>query len=275
MEDHLDELARSIRERRAILFAGAGISMAVGLPSWQSLIEHMAGELDLDPEGALSPVNGYQVLAEYYRITKGTIGPLRSWMDREWEVPRDRVRESRIHQLIVSLDFPLIYTTNYDRNLEVAFELHERPYVRIANARDVAQAVGHGTQIVKFHGDFDDEESLVFTETDYFSRLSFDGPLDVKFRADAMGRTVLFIGYSMQDMNIRLLLHRIWETWARSGYEAYRPRSFVFMPRAHPVQETVLKRWGITLVTRQSSDPEDALHGFLEDLERRARQLDD
>ena len=247
--------------------------MAVGLPSWQSLIEHMAGELGLDPEAALGPANGYQVLAEFYRIKKGTIAPLRSWMEREWKVPQECVRESRIHQLIVSLDFPLIYTTNYDRNLEVAFELHERSYVRIANARDVARAVGERTQIVKFHGDFDDEESLVFTESDYFSRLSFDSPLDVKFRADAMGRTVLFIGYSMQDMNIRLLLHRIWETWSRSGYEPYRPESFVFMPHAHPIQEAVLERWGITLLTRESAGPDVALCDFLEDLDRRVRRL--
>src|SRR5436309_7800715 len=46
-----EELARSIREHRAILFVGAGASMSVGLPSWRELIEHMAEELDVDPEG--------------------------------------------------------------------------------------------------------------------------------------------------------------------------------------------------------------------------------
>jgi hypothetical protein len=47
----------------------------------------------------------------------------------------------------------------------------------------------------------------VLTETDFLNRLSFDSPLDIKLHADALGRTVLFIGYSMTDPNIRLLLH--------------------------------------------------------------------
>jgi hypothetical protein len=196
--------------------------MVVGLPSWQFLIGHMAEELGLEPDETAGFALGYQTLSEYYRIRRGSIGPLRSWMDRHWKVSEERVRESRIHQLIVSLGFPLIYITNYDRNLEVAFDLANEPYVKIANARDMAKAGPTGTQIVKFHGDFEDDESLVLTEIDYFKRLSFDSPLDVKFRADAMARTILFIGYSMRDLNIRLLLHRIWETWHGSGYECDR-----------------------------------------------------
>lgn len=269
MPDDVDDLARAIRDRQAILFVGAGVSMTVGLPSWQALIDHMADELGLDPEAMADGALSHLVLAEYYRIKHGTIGPLRSWMDREWTVSEERVRGSRIHQLIVALDFPLIYTTNYDRNLEVAYALQGRPFLKIANARDLTRVGRDETQIVKFHGDFDDDESLVLTESDYFSRLRFDGPLDVKFRADAMSRPVLFVGYSMQDPNIRLLLHRIWETWALSAYEKSRPKSYVFLPLANPAQRAVLERWGITVVSGDEGDPEAALCGFLEGLAER------
>lgn len=271
--DDLDELALAIRDRRVILFAGAGVSMVVGLPSWQTLIRHMQDELGVETAQG-DQIMAYQTLAEYYRITRSSIGPLRSWMDRTWSVSPAAIRESRIHEIIVALDFPIIYTTNYDRNLEIAFEIADKPYVKIANARDMALADLRQTQIVKFHGDFDDDESLVLTETDYFSRLSFDSPLDVKFRADAMGQTVLFIGYSMQDLNIRLLLHRIWETWEQSGYEREWPKSYVFMPALDPVQEAVLDRWGITLVTHPAENPAEALQGFLERLRERVDQVE-
>jgi hypothetical protein len=83
---------------------------------------------------------------------------------------------------------------------------------------------------------------------------------------------VLFVGYSMRDLNIRMLLHRIWETWAGSRYEAHRPKSFIFMPRANPVQQSVLARWGITLLTGNSDDPEAALTEFLQELRDRAER---
>lgn len=35
------------------------------------------------------------------------------------------------------------------------------------------------TQIVKLHGDFDDEYAIVLTESSHFDRLGFDSPLDL------------------------------------------------------------------------------------------------
>lgn len=122
----LDELARSIKARRAILFAGAGLSMAVGLPSWRELIAQMGDDLEIDSEEFINLDRSYQTLAEYYRLKRGSIGPLRSWMDRNWSVSEEKVSGSRVHELIIALDFPIIYTTNYDSNLEVAFRLHGR-----------------------------------------------------------------------------------------------------------------------------------------------------
>jgi hypothetical protein len=269
-----DELSRAVKERRAILFAGAGLSMNVGLPSWQEFIDRMARELGLDTDNLLGPAVSYHTLAEYYRIKQGSIGALRSWMDRNWKVSDEKVRASKMHALLVELDFPIIYTTNYDRNIEAAFAAHRRDFVKVANARDIAKTREGVAQIVKFHGDFDDDDSLVITETDYFNRLAFDSPLDIKFRSDALGKTVLFIGYSMSDMNIRLLLHNLWRTWQTSGYEKDRPRSFVFMARPNPMQKAVLEQWGITALSGESGDPEEALTGFLAALKKRVAELD-
>lgn len=254
------ELVEAVRARRCILFAGAGLSMAVGLPSWSQLIDHMRRELDLTD---VQTEVGYQTLAEYYRLEKGSIGALRSWMDRTWSVSEQKVARSAIHTLIVQLDFPILYTTNYDNNLEVAYRLAGRGFAKIVNARDLTRAPDGCTQIIKFHGDFEEDSSLVLGETDYFDRLSFDSPLDVKFRADALGRTVLFIGYSMSDMNIRLLLHKLWRTWADSGRMKDRPASFVFAAHPDPVRDAVLGQWGITVLSNGERNPESALREFL------------
>lgn len=265
-------LADLISQRRAILFAGAGLSMAVGLPSWDKLIRHMCGELGIDAGGFSHP-GSYQALAEYYRIKKGSIRPLTDWMRRQWQVSDQKVRSSPIHQLILKLDFPIIYTTNYDANLERAYELHGRDFIKIKDARDLALSIDGLVQIVKFHGDIEQDGSLVLAESDYFARLRFESPVDIKFRADALARSVLFLGYSMSDMNIRLLLYRLWEIWHESGLDRQRPISFLFTSRPEPVQEAVLACRGIKVLSVDSQDPEAALLGFLSDLTQRVHRL--
>jgi NAD-dependent SIR2 family protein deacetylase len=193
----LEDLVAAVRTKQAILFAGAGVSMTVGLPSWSTLIEHIADELDIDLSDFKDMDLNYLTLAEYYRLKQGSIGPLRSWMDRNWTIPEDTLRKSRVHELICKLDFPIVYTTNFDRNLETAYDLHGKDYVKIVNAKDIARVREGVPQIVKYHGDFDDDGSIVIAETDYLERLSFESPLDIKFRSDSLGKTILFIGYSM------------------------------------------------------------------------------
>lgn len=268
----MDELADAIREKRAILFAGAGLSMSVGLPSWSELIGHLLKELGLDTREYGR--DSYQMLAEYYRLRHGSIGPLRSWMDRAWHVSSQKVRDSEIHRLLVELDFPVIYTTNYDSNLEIAHELHGREYVKITNVRDMALAREGDRQIIKFHGDFDDDNSLVITETDYLDRLAFDSPLDLRFRSDSLGKTLIFIGYSMSDPNIRLLLHRLWRMWRDSGNDRERPPSYLFAAKVDPVRDAVLSQWGITAITQPADHPAAGLQLFLEKLTARVRDRD-
>jgi SIR2-like domain len=85
----------------------------------------------------------------------------------------------------------------------------------------------------------------------------------VRFRSDALGSTILFVGYSLSDPNIRLLLHRLWQTWHRSGYEKDRPPSFIFMASRNPVEEAVLGRWGISVLVGAGDDLEAGLVDFL------------
>lgn len=258
----IEDLVEAIRNRRAMLFAGAGVSMSVGLPSWSELIKHIQTELGIE---TLDPKLNYHTLAEYYRLKQGSIGPLRSWMDRTWAASDDAVTNSAVHRHIVELDFPIIYTTNYDNNLELAYQVHDRPYLKISNTHDLVAADGLKTQIVKFHGDFSDDSTLVIAENDYFKRLAFETPLDIKFKADSLGRTLLFIGYSVSDLNIRLLLYHLWQTWRETGRERERPGVFVFTVNPDPIQTAVLQQWGITVIAR-TGDPQQCLIEFLAQL---------
>ena len=46
----MEELANAIRNKSALLFVGAGVSMNLGIPSWEQLTAHMAELLGFDPK---------------------------------------------------------------------------------------------------------------------------------------------------------------------------------------------------------------------------------
>lgn len=261
----MQELVQAIRDRRAILFAGAGLSMNLGLPSFGGLIRHLAEELDFDPE-VFRLSGDYLSLAEYYLLQKSSLGPLRSWMDRTWHDSAVDIRTSEVHNHITELKFPIIYTTNYDRWLEKSLEARNIPFVKIVNVADIAKSSDDKTQIVKLHGDFDDDASIVLTESSYFERLSFESPLDIKLRADVLGRTILFIGYSLGDINIRYLLYKLHKQWQTSAYERARPRSYIFLARPNLVQEEILRSRGIEPIVSEEDNPKLGLEKFLKKL---------
>jgi hypothetical protein len=264
-----DELISSIGDGQTLLFAGAGLSMSLKLPSWAQLIEHLASELGYDPDVFAGLGDNLQ-LAEFYKIKKTSLGPLRSWLDRKWHENESQVDSSRPHQAIVNLKFPTIYTTNYDRWLEIAFDRRNVKRVKIANVGDFTLDRRGAVEIVKLHGDFDDDESLVLTEESYFERLSFESPLDLKLRADIIGKSVLFIGYGMADVNVRYLWYKLHKLWEASEFSSNRPRSYVFLGRPNAVSEAILTARGLTPISAESDDPGEALSSFLEELALKA-----
>ena len=187
-------------------------------------------------------------------------------MDREWHKPSTDIKASDIHRLITLGNFSRIYTTNYDRWLEIAHAEFGVKYDRIASVADmVAVSDGH-RQIIKFHGDFAADESIVLYETSYYQRLNFDTPLDIKLRNDVLSNSVLFIGYSLTDFNIRLLFYRLTDMWGKSPLASARPKSYVFTNRPNPAAEEVLRHWGIEMIVSDEDGPKTALTDLLQEL---------
>lgn len=267
--DKLEQLRAACRRKEVLLFVGAGVSQSLGLPPWSALVDHMARELRLDGR-AVREGGSYLTLAEYYRLRQGSLEPLHRWMDREWHRSEHGVQRSRVHELIVKGGFRIIYTTNYDRWLETAFEHHGQPCVKIVSVADLARIRPDVPQLIKFHGDFADGDSIVLDETSYFRRLDFESPLDIKLRADVLGRSVLFIGYSLGDINIRYLFYKLSRLWQAAEPRLPQPRSYIFSPQRNPVQEAVLAQWGIDMIAVEREDPTAALVEFLESVIARA-----
>jgi SIR2-like domain len=249
----LDALVEAARCGRLILFVGGGASQTLGLPNFEDLVRHIAQDLGFPAE---SPdLAEYAVMAEAYLLKHGRLGALRNWMNATWHPATVDIRKSRLHRIIVDLNFPIIYTTNYDRWLEMAFEQRKRPFHKIANVADLAVDPAGRTEIIKFHGDFEDDDSLVLTEASYFQRMIFESPLDIRLRSDCLARPLFFLGYSLHDVNTRYLLYRLQELWKNSPHADQRPVSYILMTESDPAQEIVLQSRGVRPIVLETDDP--------------------
>src|SRR5690606_23066738 len=94
--------------------------------------------------------------------------------------------------------------------IERAFEYVGKDYNKIVAFDDFVRANPQKPSIIKFHGDFtSNDDSLIFTESSYFQRLDFESPLDIKLRADMLGNTLLFLVYSLSDVNLRFMWFKL------------------------------------------------------------------
>ena len=85
----MNDLKRAIKDKNVILFVGAGISATLELPTWSDLIAKMGQDLGYDAE-LFRQYGDNLILAEYYALTKGRIGELRSWMDENWKISKEK-----------------------------------------------------------------------------------------------------------------------------------------------------------------------------------------
>jgi hypothetical protein len=188
-------------------------------------------------------------------------------MDRLFYPSDDAIRASRTHAQLVDLEVPLIYTTNYDRIIERAFELKGARCHTIASIDDIGAAPADATLVVKFHGTFSDDASLVLTESSYFDRLDFESAIDIKLRADTLGKSLLFVGYSLSDINIRYLLYKLHKLRHRATREQQRtPSAYLIAFGAGEIQRTLLAQWDVEVIELDPLDKTGSITAFLESL---------
>jgi hypothetical protein len=204
-ETHLrDELDRS----NVTLFVGAGLSAAVGLPLWVDLVKPLAAELGrtLPPAEYITAVQLLGIAADY----EARFGrqALVSYLRRSLAITG--VSPSEAHAIITTL-WPrgLVITTNYDSLLEDAYYRAGKGCHVVVNDSDLAYWDATETKIVKLRGDLAQPASLVITQRD-FDVAPLERPLlTQQLRLVVATTTILFIGYSLSDPDLQLVLHQI------------------------------------------------------------------
>ena len=239
-------LVRHLRDGRCVLFVGAGLSAAAGLPDWKSLLESMVTEIENDgaaDEGAAelrALIEGGKLLdvADHCRQRLGE--------RRYQELLGEKLRGGsgdipEIHRFVTQLPFSAIVTTNYDKLLERAYSRFRGELPKVVTSRD-RETLGSllfsgGFFILKAHGDIDDAASLVLTARDYRNIIHSNPAFDALFSALLMTRCLLFIGYSLADPDFRLLLDRQLSIFGENI-----PERYALMAGVGVVEADIMKR---------------------------------
>lgn len=284
--DSLQLLCGAAKERRLMPFIGAGFSKNVdrSMPVWDDVIDIAAGLLDYTPSVIRAQGDSYQIadllaargrLERFYQIVADTL-----------DSDRYQVSASRPHALLPYIDAGAIFTTNWDSWIEKAFLAQGVPYRKIRSVADLRGARVTGgtttdqeyapaerarlrnnpqTDIYKLHGDFSREKSLVFRESDYFERMKFEDPLDIRLRAEILEKSVVFIGYSNRDMDVRLIWHRL--SKSLEGVErGRRPTSFFVTYGDFPLQRELFEQKNIEIVSLDPRDKSGSLAALFEQI---------
>ncbi len=259
----VEQVKKLSDNKRLIPFIGAGFSIPLGLPSWNDLINALAKQLDWDPDVFMQSGNSnYLQLAEYYVIKK-SIGELRNELSKAMRIDDDKLRLSVAHKLLADIKPKSIYTTNYDEGIEEAFKIYSKPYTVIRNINDLKNANDDTTFIYKFHGDFIDDESLVLTETSYFDRMEFDDPLDIRLRSDILNNVLLFLGYSLNDINTRYIFYKLARINRELRPDDNSPSAIMVTFGISDIQREILKKWRVDVIELDPVNKPQSLINFL------------
>lgn len=269
-EKNLKELKNKIKQNQIILFVGAGVSRTLGLVGWKNLIKAMGKELGFDEEIFVGNGNDFLTLAEYYSSKKSIAEIIKTEFIEKAYSARNKLEKSNIYKYIYDLNFPIIYTTNYDDFIEVYYDLkNEKGYLqksfKIVNIRDCQNIDDNKTAIIKLHGDYSNLKDLVLSEESFYTRIDLNHPLDTLFKADMLKKSVLFIGYGLADINVKNWINKLNVLWNNNIEN--RNKSYFYNHCFNSVQAEMLEKKGIQTICPSfhpySIKAEDMLKNFV------------
>lgn len=275
-DEVIDRIANRILKKKLVLFIGAGMSNNIGAPTWNELIEHLSINNDCD-FGVSSLLGNNLELAEYFtcyydscKNEKAVLKEVANIFDEDY----NELKSSEIYKMLVSLNVDTIYTTNYDRILEKAYEIHSSKKAEtICSLQSLSKSDPDKVHIVKFHGDIKEPENLVLTQSSYYKRYDFENALDILLRKDLLTKSFLFLGYGFGDNNLKYMFYKLNTLWTNVEGSENRPDSYMFLTENNPVQRKILEdKYKITTIVSEELDKGKAVGEFLEKLNEAIRR---
>lgn len=225
-EKELQRILNASQNNALTFFVGAGVSALSGAPTWKALIHAISDKLGRTRKDEYSSDENLQIpqmfyyslgenKEEYYRFVKE-------------QLYSASLLPNTIHREMLNLNPVSFITTNYDTLLEDAAVQYCQSFKVVSQDEDVPTIFGDRF-ILKLHGDFK-HNNFVLKEEDYLNYSENFKLIETLVKSIFSTNTVVFIGYSLNDYNIKLILNWTKTLLKGSFREPYLPLCWQLSP---------------------------------------------
>lgn len=226
----------AMTEKQLVLFVGAGASVDAGIPLWGNAIKQISEKLDLRQK-----TNDYLLIPQYYYNSRGQ----KEYTELMRSVFRynDKLEPQPIHKAIIGFGVDTIITTNYDHLIEQAAEDAGEFMQVISQDIDLPYRKA-GKELIKMHGDFE-HDNFVLKEDDYLHYHKNFKLIENYVKSLIGTKTVLFLGYSLNDPDVKQIF-----SWVKEILDDHFQRAYLINTERNPDQneETYFRHLGVNII---------------------------
>lgn len=197
----LDEMVKN----QIIPFIGAGLSRNAivlkneAMPDWEELGKKFSKLLDNDKVYS-SPT---EAISEYEKSTGRNllIAKLYEFLNIDNTIP------GSAHKAFIQFPYKTIITTNFDNLIEKSFD-DDIKYHKIYDSKDYLSRHTDKVDLIKLHGDFDRQDSIVITYFDY-EKVEQNSLYRNDIRHLIITNSVFYICYSYNDPDLQKVIKEL------------------------------------------------------------------
>ena len=200
---HFNSILQALEEERLVPFIGSGFSKECNFPDWKELVEPIAKELKIP----LVDNTDYSIVFQYYQDKYSNRNKLNSLIADKLNSFSPDLQN---HKLLADLPVSEIWTTNYDKSIETYFNNSGRKICVKKSVADLSTSLKNvDCTLYKMHGDLCNPNECVLTKDDYERYFDTHEPFINILKHTLIEKTVLFIGYSLNDPDFQSVLSGI------------------------------------------------------------------
>ncbi|NFN34724.1 hypothetical protein FDB51_06145 [Clostridium botulinum] len=241
-KEKIKDIRQAKENNRLVIFVGAGVSKNSNVPTWEELIKVFADKLQYNNCKKCNFKNKIKCgdkCSEKYNFSQDEFLKIPQYyydMDNSKDKQKYKniikdtlgiqAKSNEIDEIILELLPDHIITTNYDTLIENSNNPNTRLYKNIYKDEDLLKQ-NNSHYIIKMHGDINDLNSIVLKESDYISYSQKHVLMETKIKSLLIDHTFLFVGYSLNDYNLKLILGWIDYLAKENNVFEERPKNYI------------------------------------------------